>query len=78
VGTLTVTRAVELAEPPGPLAVMVYVVESDGVTFVEPSAVTVPTSGAMVSCVALVEVQLSVEESPLLMEVGSAESVTVG
>src|ERR1700676_3964006 len=32
----------------------------------------------MVSCVALVEVQLSVEELPLLMEVGSAESVTVG
>jgi len=31
-----------------------------------------------VSCVALVEVQLRVEESPLLMEVGSAESVTVG
>src|ERR1700738_417519 len=52
--------------------------ESDGVTLVEPSAVTVPTSGAMVSCVALVEDQLNVDESPLLMDVGSAESVTVG
>jgi len=63
-GALTVTRAVEFAEPPGPLAVIVYVVESAGVTFVEPSAVTVPTSGAMVSCVALVEVQLRVESRP--------------
>src|ERR1700687_2838617 len=44
----------------------------------EPSAVTVPTSGAMVSCVAFVEFQLNVEESPRLMAVGSAESVTVG
>ena len=75
---LTVTRAVAFAEPPGPLAVIVYVVESEGVTLVEPSALTVPTSGAMVSCVAFVEVQLSVEESPLLMEPGSAESETVG
>src|SRR3984893_17222129 len=32
----------------------------------------------MVSCVAFVEVQLSVDESPLSMEDGSAESVTVG
>src|SRR5229473_1720798 len=62
----------------GPLAVMVYVVESPGVTFVEPSALTVPTSGAMVSCVAFVELQLNVEDSPLVMEVGPAESVTVG
>jgi hypothetical protein len=32
----------------------------------------------MESCVALVEVQLSVEDSPLLMEAGLAENVTVG
>jgi hypothetical protein len=32
----------------------------------------------MVSCVELVEVQLNVDASPLLTEVGSAESVTVG
>ena len=66
------------AEPPGPLAVIVYVVESEGVTLVEPSALTVPTPGAMESCVPFVEVQLSVEDSPLLMEDGLAESVTVG
>src|SRR5580658_5036658 len=57
---------------------MVYVVESDGVALVEPWAVTAPTSGEMVSCVASVEVQLRVVESPLLMEVGLACSETVG
>src|SRR5258705_13704028 len=77
-GVLTVTRAVEVAEPPGPLAVMVYVVESSGVTLVEPSALTVPTSGAMGSCVGLGEVQLNVDASPLLTEVGSPESGTGG
>jgi hypothetical protein len=48
------------------------------VTLVEPSGETAPTSGAMESCVALVEDQLKVVESPLLMEVGLACSVTVG
>src|SRR5258708_26594290 len=52
--------------------------ESDGVTLVEPSGATAPTSGAIVNCVALVEDQCRVEESPLLMEVGSAVSVTGG
>ncbi len=47
-------------------------------TLVEPWAVTAPTSGAMVSCVASVEVQLKVVESPLLMEVGLACNETVG
>ena len=45
---------------------------------VEPSGATAPTSGAIVSCVALVEDQLSVTASPLLIEVGFAWSVTVG
>jgi hypothetical protein len=53
-------------------------VESEGVTAVEPSALTVPTPGAMESCVAFVEVQLRVDDSPLLMEDGLAESVTLG
>src|SRR5215472_5357955 len=77
-GAATVTRALEVADPPGPLAVMVYVVESVGVTLVEPCGATVPTSGATVSCVALVEDQLNVEVSPLLMDVGLACRVTVG
>src|SRR5215469_8577282 len=77
-GASTETAAVAVAEPPGPVAVIVYVVESDGVTLVEPCAVTVPTSGEMVSEVASVEFQLKVDASPLLMEVGLAWSVTVG
>jgi hypothetical protein len=56
----------------------VYVVESEGDTLVEPWAVTAPTSGAMLSCVASVEFQLSVDDSPFLMELGLARSVTVG
>jgi hypothetical protein len=57
---------------------MVYVVESDGVTFVEPSGATAPTSGAIVSDVAFVEDQFSVAASPFLIEVGLACNVTVG
>ncbi len=45
---------------------------------VEPSGETAPTSGEMLSCVALVEDQLRVVESPLLMVSGLACSVTVG
>ncbi len=52
--------------------------ESAGFTFVEPSAVTCPTSGVMANWVALVEDQLSVAASPLLMDVGLACNVTVG
>jgi hypothetical protein len=74
----TVILALALAEPPDPLAVIVYVVEAAGVTFVEPCALTVPTSGAMVSCVASVEVQLSVDESPFSTALGLASRVTVG
>src|SRR5262249_49942647 len=74
----TVTRTVASAEPPGPLAVIVYVVESPGVTFVEPSGATAPTSGEIESCVAFVEDQLSVVASPLFSDVGFACSVTVG
>src|SRR6266850_3401484 len=77
-GAFTETVAAAVVEPPGPEAVMVYVVESDGVTLVEPCAVTAPTSGAIESSVASVEFQLKFEDSPLLMEVGLACNVTVG
>jgi len=53
-------------------------VDAAGVTLVEPCAVTVPTSGAMVSCVASVDVQLKVDASPCSTEVGLAERVTEG
>src|SRR5690348_9245003 len=77
-GAVTVTRTLESAEPPGPLAVIVYVVESAGETVVEPCAFTAPTSGATVSCVASVDVQLNVVDCPLLIDVGLAWIDTVG
>src|SRR5262249_27889567 len=77
-GALTVTRIVESAEPPGPVALIEYVVESDGVTLVEPSGATAPTSGEIANWVALVDDQFRVADSPLLIVVGLAVSVTVG
>src|SRR6202007_2874339 len=71
-------RTVASALPPGPLAVMAYVVESAGVTVVEPCGVTAPTSGLMEALVASVVVQVSLADSPLLMVVRSAEMLTVG
>jgi len=61
-GAVTVTRAVAVTLPPGPLAVRVYVVESLGVTDCDPDACTVPTLGAMLSSVALSELQLKVTD----------------
>ena len=78
VGWLTRMPALALAEPPGPLALMVYVVDVAGLTFAEPCAGTEPTSGEILSWVALVEVQVRVDVSPVLMEDGLACSVTVG
>ncbi|MGC1582588.1 MAG: hypothetical protein WA766_13960, partial [Candidatus Acidiferrales bacterium] len=78
VGAFTVTRTLAVAEPPGPLAVTWYEVETVGVTGVEPSGATRPTSGAMVKSVAFVELQDSVTESPGLMLVADALIVTVG
>jgi hypothetical protein len=57
---------------------IVYVAELDGETLVEPSGETAPTSGEMLSCVALVDDQLRVVASPLLMVSGLACKVTVG
>src|ERR1700678_2877225 len=74
----TVTRAVAVPLPPGPVAVIVYVVESVGFTGVEPCTATLPTPGSISASVASVEVHERVVESPLLMVEGDAESVTVG
>ena len=78
VGWLTRMPALALAVPPGPLALMVYVVDVAGLTFAEPCEGTEPTSGEILSWVASVEVQVRVDMSPLLMEYGLACSVTVG
>src|SRR5579871_166366 len=77
-GTLTVTLALASAEPPGPLAVMVYVTVLCGVTRCEPSAETLPTPGERFRLVALVEDQVNVTESPLWITVGDACRLTVG
>src|ERR1700723_895060 len=74
----TVTRAVAVPLPPGPVAVIVYVVESVGFTGVEPCSATLPTPGSISASVASVDVQLSVTVSPLLTDVGEAFSETVG
>ena len=69
---------VDVAFPPSPLAVNVYVVELEGLTLVEPCGVTAPTSGAIETLVALVVFQESFTDSPLLIVVRSAESEAVG
>src|SRR5579883_1198416 len=77
-GAVTVTRAVALAEPPGPMAVIVYVVESVGVTLVSPSGDTMPTPGASVRDVAFVDDHRSVADCPRCTFAGVACKVTVG
>ncbi|MGC1684126.1 MAG: hypothetical protein WA734_00755, partial [Candidatus Acidiferrales bacterium] len=67
-----------VALPPGPLAVTWYEVETLGVTGVEPSGATRPTSGAIDKSVAFVEDHDSVTVSPGFTLVGDALIVTVG
>ncbi len=73
----TVTVAVPVAVPPDPVAVAVYVVVAEGVTVVVPVAPNVPMP-EMVTEVAFVELQLSVELCPTVIEEGFAVSCTVG
>src|SRR5258708_16918606 len=77
-GAATVMLTLASALPPGPVAVIVYVVDESGVTLVEPSGATVPTPGVRFNCVAFVEDQVKVAESPLFKLVEEADSVTVG
>jgi hypothetical protein len=74
----TVILTLASAEPPGPLAAMLYVVDSVGVTAVEPSGATLPTPGERFKSVAFVEVQLSVTAVPLCTNFEEALMVTVG
>src|ERR1700730_326199 len=75
---VTVTRTFAFAVPPGPVAVITYVVELAGCTGVLPSGATLPTSGWISRSVAFVDVQESVTVSPAFTVVGDALSVTVG
>ena len=72
------TWALASADPPGPVAVKVYVTESVGVTRCEPSADTLPTPGERLSEVAFVEDQVNVTESPFWIVLGEAWRFTVG
>jgi len=77
-GAVTVTRVSALVLPPGPDARAVYVVELDGATVRLPEASTVPRPLSIVTVVALVEFQDSVEDCPCSMVDGEAESLIVG
>jgi hypothetical protein len=58
---LTVTVAWLISVPPGPTAVSVYVVVATGLTVVEPDSGLLPTPLSMVTDVAFVVFQTSVE-----------------
>lgn len=74
----TVTVAAEVAVPALPVAVKVYWVVADGLTFTDPEAATVPTPLSMETAVALVVVQLKVTELPGATLAGVAEREATG
>jgi hypothetical protein len=74
--TTTVNEAVAL--PPGPVAVMVYVVVAAGVTVTEPLVVAIAPIGLIVTAVAFVEVKFSTLDWPTTMLTGSAVRLAVG
>ncbi|KKW45342.1 MAG: hypothetical protein UY97_C0025G0006 [Parcubacteria group bacterium GW2011_GWB1_57_6] len=78
--TVTVTLAAHCTEPPGPVAVPVYVVVTAGATDVEPDStgVTEPTPLSILKSAAFAVVHESVEAEPPTTEVGDAESVQTG
>jgi hypothetical protein len=77
-GVFTVTVAVLVIVPPGPVAVSVYVVVPDGLTPTEPDVGLLPTPLSIEIVVAFVEVQVSVEVWPRVIVGGAAENVAVG
>jgi hypothetical protein len=77
-GWTTVTLAVFVIVPPGPLAVSVYVVVVVGLTLAVPDTGLLPTPLSIEIVVALVEDQVSVDDWPALIDVGDAEKVAVG
>jgi hypothetical protein len=75
---VTAIVAVQWTVPPVPVAVSVYVVVEAGETGVEPFTATEPMLLSRLTEVALVVVHVSVEELPVWIAVGFAESVQVG
>src|SRR5580700_1585332 len=78
VGAFTVTRALDVALPPGPEAVIVYVVDVVGFTGVDPCGETFPTPGSIDKSTALVDDHESVTVPPEFTDSGEALIVTVG
>ena len=74
--TVTVTDAVPT--PPGPVAVMMYVVVSDGDTVSVPLGDTDSISGSIVTVFAFVVFHERVVDSPTLILGGSAAITAVG
>ena len=77
-GCVTVTVAVFVVVPPGPFAVSVYVVVDVGLTPTDPLSAWLPTPLSIETVVAFVVVQVSVDDWPLMIDVGDAEKVAVG
>ena len=78
-GGITVTIAVHVTVPPEPVAVPVYVTVVSGETDNEPpETVTIEPILLTENDVAFVVVHESVDESPVVIEVGDADRVQVG
>jgi hypothetical protein len=75
---LTVTVAWLVNVPPGPVAVSVYVVVCSGWTMVDPESGCEPTPLSIVTVVAFVVFQISVEFWPAETVLGVAENEIVG
>jgi hypothetical protein len=77
-GLLTFTLKVDVAVPPGPVAVAVYTVVLAGDTETEPFADSVPILLSMVTVSVFEEFQLSVVLLPEVMLAGTAMRLIVG
>ena len=64
--------------PPGPVAIIVYVVVTMGSILMDPFVSTGPIPLSMLTLSACVVVQASKEKSPAIIISGSAEILTVG
>src|SRR5438552_6631933 len=77
-GTFTVTRAVSVASPPGPVALAVYVTDDVGFTMRLPVAITAPTPGSIWTFAAFRASHAKVTGCPRSTVAGFARSVIVG
>ncbi len=77
-GAVTVTRASATALPPGPVALAMKVVDTEGPMVRLPEASTVPTPLSIVTVVALEEFQERVVDCPLSIADGDALREIVG